>query len=107
MNLDVHPWSQINAIKKNISDAKLQEFVFQLHGTVMDLTTVMIIPMNRTVDQFYVQTISLNARTLNASSKRMFVMEKMIVETIQMSLMNTLAFHRLSDVLLGSGNVPE
>lgn len=35
MNWAVHRWDQINAIKKNISDANRLAFVFQYHGIAM------------------------------------------------------------------------
>lgn len=107
MNSVVLQWSQINATKKNISDAKHQEFAFQSLGTVMDLTIAMITPTNKIVDQFRVQIISSSARTQSACLKLTFAMEKTIVETALTNHTNTLALLLHSNVLAVNGNVQE
>jgi hypothetical protein len=106
-NLAVHQWNRISAIKRNISDAKHQEFVFRLLGIAMDPLTATIIPTKKIVDRFRVPTISTNAKTLNASSKLTFAMEKMIVVTTLMNLTNTLASHLHLDAQSANGNVLE
>lgn len=107
MNSDVLQSNQINVIKRNISVVKHLEFVFHWHGIVMAQMIATIIPMNKIVDQFHVQTISTNVKTQNASSKLTFVMVKMIAVTTRMSHMNMLVFHHHSDVQSVNGNVLE
>lgn len=107
MNWDAHRWNRISAIRKNISVAKLQEFAFQLLGTAMVLTTAMITRTKKIADPFHAQTTSTSAKTLNAFSKRTFVMEKTIAVTILMSHMNTLVSHRHSGVQSANGSVLE
>lgn len=105
MNSDVLLLNPINVIKKSISVVKHLEFVFHSHGIVMVQMIVMIILMNKNVDQFHAQITSTNVKTQNAFLKLMFVMEKMIVAIIQMNHMNMLVFHHHSVVQSVNGNV--
>jgi hypothetical protein len=107
MNLDVLQSNLINVIKRNTSVVRRLEFVFHLLGIVMAQMIAMIILMNKNVDQFHVQITSTNVETQNASSKLMFVMEKMIVAIILMNHMNTHVFHHHFVVQLANGNVLE
>lgn len=71
----------------------------------MDQMTAMITRMKKIVDRSLVQTISINAKIQSASLKLMFVMEKMIVETIRMNHMNMLVLHHHLDVQSVNGSV--
>lgn len=73
-----------------ISDANHPEFVYQLHGTVTDLLTAMTRQMKRIVGKLHVQTTSINVRTTNASSRRMFVTESINAEMDRMRVRNML-----------------
>jgi hypothetical protein len=95
MNLDVLQSNQINAIKRNTSDAKLQEFAFQSLGIVTEAMIVTIIVMNKSVAPLHARITSSSAKMENAYLKHMFVMEKMIAAITATSHMNTLAFHLL------------
>lgn len=98
MNLDVLQLSQINAIKRSISDAKLLEFVSQLLGIVTEATIVTIIVMSKSAAQLHARIISSSVKMENAYLKLTFAMEKMTVEITAMSLMSTLVFRHHLDV---------
>lgn len=106
-NLDVLQWNQINAIKKNISVARLLEFAFQLHGIVMVQMTATIIQMNRNVEQLHAQITSLSVKMVNVYLRHMFAMEQMIVVIIQMNRMNMHVFHHHLDAQSDNGHVLE
>lgn len=106
MSLAVRRWNRISVIKRNISDAKLQESAFRLLGIVTGQTTATIIRTNRIVDRSRVQIISSSAKTRNVYSRLMFAMAKTIVAITRMNLTNSLALRHRSDAPSANGNVP-